>query len=865
MRIRPLLIAAALWAAAPAAFAQGEGARPLGDEEQPPPPPPPKANVLTKAPALVEDAQAVWPEAAQQAGIEADVTVILTIDATGSVGDVQLQTPPAGYGLDEAALDAARRLRFTPAEVDGVPSPIRVPFTFHFRKPPPPAPARLTGRVVDALTGEPVAGARVHAGAFEVVTDADGRYVVEGLPPGPVDVEIGTPAHLPSDRALTLAPGVAATLDVTLFPVPTADEIVVRGNRERTSLTKRTLEGEVLRTVPGSFGDPLRAIQNLPGLQRAPYVLGVLLVRGANPGDSAVFVDGHELPLAFHFLGGPSVLAPDLIDHIDFYPGNFSVRYGRAIGGIIDVTTREGRPKAWHGTADVDLFDAGGFVEGPLGADTTLQLAARRSYIDGVLRAVDAATDSGASSVLPVYYDYQARVDHRFSAANRISVLAFGSEDHLSLVGDPGGTGDDTAISARIAFHRLKFSWTSTPHPGLEWTLSPTIGVDVTTFDAGQVQLDATIVEYGARYDLRLDATPDLTLRTGLDALGHAVLLSADIPLRVPDYRPYPGSDPGDRESSPVNRTVVLTSAAPYFEAEWKPGGGPLTLIPGLRLDTYLWVGRLRFFPAPRLNARYALAKDWTLKAGAGLFDQPPQEWRLDEELGNPDLKPEWAEHYGLGVEWRATEALSVDLDGFYLRRHDLSERSDDVKVSGGSVDAKRFENSGQGYAYGLEVLVKHEVTRNFYGWIAYTLSRSMERLTPHDAYQPTRFDQTHILTALASYKLGRGWEIGARFRLVTGNPDTPIVGATFDGDRGSYVPLLGAINSTRQPVFDQLDLRVEKTWTFQAWALSAYLDVQNVYNAENPEFTAWDYRYRESAPVPGIPILPTFGLTGRF
>ena len=37
-------------------------------------------------------------------------------------------------------------------------------------------------------------------------------------------------------------------------------------------------------------------------------------------------------------------------------------------------------------------------------------------------------------------------------------------------------------------------------------------------------------------------------------------------------------------------------------------------------------------------------------------------------------------------------------------------------------------------------------------------------------------FDQTHILTILGSYRLGHGWEFGARFRLVSGNLVTPEV-----------------------------------------------------------------------------------------
>ena len=34
---------------------------------------------------------------------------------------------------------------------------------------------------------------------------------------------------------------------------------------------------------------------------------------------------------------------------------------------------------------------------------------------------------------------------------------------------------------------------------------------------------------------------------------------------------------------------------------------------------------------------------------------------------------------------------------------------------------------------------------------------------------------------------------------------------------------------------------------------------------AENPEATLYDYRFRESGPLRGLPILPTFGIRGSF
>ncbi len=117
----------------------------------------------------------------------------------------------------------------------------------------------------------------------------------------------------------------------------------------------------------------------------------------------------------------------------------------------------------------------------------------------------------------------------------------------------------------------------------------------------------------------------------------------------------------------------------------------------------------------------------------------------------------------------------------------------------------------------------------------------------------------------IAGVTLGGGWEVGARFRLVSGNPTTPILGpAYYDADADTYVPRYGEPASARLPTFHQLDLRVDKKWTFRHWSLGVYLDVQNVYNQQNPEATLYSFDYTQSTSVSGLPILPSLGVRGE-
>jgi hypothetical protein len=99
----------------------------------------------------------------------------------------------------------------------------------------------------------------------------------------------------------------------------------------------------------------------------------------------------------------------------------------------------------------------------------------------------------------------------------------------------------------------------------------------------------------------------------------------------------------------------------------------------------------------------------------------------------------------------------------------------------------------------------------------------------------------------------------------VSGLPFTPIRGATFDADNDVYVPLSGRIYSQRFDAFRQLDLRIDRKYIYDRWILTAYLDILNVLNAENPQSIEYSFDYRQKKRVRGLPILPTFGVKGEF
>jgi hypothetical protein len=310
-----------------------------------------------------------------------------------------------------------------------------------------------------------------------------------------------------------------------------------------------------------------------------------------------------------------------------------------------------------------------------------------------------------------------------------------------------------------------------------------------------------------------------------------------------------------------------------YGEAELQPTNR-LRIIPGVRIDYARDSGHAD--AAPRAVARYDLIKGTdpehpdqqrlrtTLKGGAGLFYQPPQFQETNPVFGTPGLYSNKSVHYSLGVEQEFSEHVELSLEGFY------KALTNQVSRSPNASGAFTYNNIGTGSVIGLEALLKYKPGKRFFGWIAYTLSRSVRRDSPSSPEYLFQYDQTHNLIMLGSYRLGRGWEFGARFRVVSGSLDTPVLGspalpALYAADSGAYSPLQAQAFSKRLPLFHQLDMRVDKRWQFQRWNFSAYLDVQNAYSNRAAEDLTYNYNYNQRQYQLGIPIIPSIGLRGEF
>ncbi|MBI5070107.1 MAG: TonB-dependent receptor [Deltaproteobacteria bacterium] len=817
---------------------------------------------LTRAPAVVEPAAPVYPPAARAAGRSAEVVLELELSAEGRVAAARV-LQPAGDGFDEAALEAGRRLRFSPAEVDGSPSAVVIEYRFRFEAPaaPPPAPrAILRGQVLERGTREPIPGALVAACGKTGISGGDGRFALLDLPPGPCAVSLSDPGHerFVTEELLEAGKAVEARYYL-LRALDDPYQAVVVGERERKEVTTVTVTSGELSRVAGVSGDTVKVVQNLPGVARAPGGLGLLVVRGGNPGDTRVYVDGVEVPTIFHFGGLTSIVPAEAVEAVDFEAGNFGVRHGRATGGMVELRTRDPQRKL-HLVADANLFHAMAFAEGPVGEGATLSVGLRRSYADAVVREAARSSKDFGVAVAPRYYDYQARLAWRPGPDDALRLSVTGSDDRMELTGmELGGNLRQGALRLGNAFVQGAASW---EHRFSDATRAR-LAVAQAYFDVSR-QMGSVGSERDQLHitNLRAETSHDLSASLGL-AVGVDARFLPRAHLRVE----FPLIPPPNQLPSPdaprVRAELRLrgTEAGAWAEARWSPAAS-LQVVAGLRGDRYTILGAARWLD-PRLGVRWSPREGTTLKGGAGLYHQPVQAAAYrTEQWGNPRLGPEGARHFMLGLEQRVAGPVSLDLQLYRKQLFDLA-----LPVEG----PERYANLGTGQVTGAELLLRWAPGGRFGGWLSYSYSRSVRhQQVVGGTLVPTgdAFDQPHNLTALGTVELPEVWQglsAGFRLRYTSGNPYRRVLGALLDADGGSYQPVPELAAGARTPPFFQLDLRVDKRWTWKTWILSAYLEVQNATNRKNPELAAYSYDYSRQGWASGLPLFPAFGIRAEY
>lgn len=717
--------------------------------------------------------------------------------------------------------------------------------------------ASIQGTLLERGTRKPLKDVNMFILPYKlkVTTDAQGNFLFPDVPVGECELIINLTGYQKyvSKGLCDEVSGLQIYLEKVFY---TGFETTVTSKVIKRDAQAQSLTQEEFIKAPGSFGgDPVRAAQNLPGVA-ASGASAQIIVQGASPEDTGYVINGHRVPLVFHFGGLSSVIIPEAVERVDLLPSGYGPEYSRAIGGVIGLTTKNPKEDRIHAMAYVDLLNTGGLVEGPIDNKSSFLIAGRYSYIGQVLKAVAKENDDFELTAAPTYYDLTGIYKNKINDKNDFKTTVIVSKDELELVLNKPAANDPKLrgnFYNRTEFFRIIPQVTTRLNEKTTMDNSIGIGRDNLLVDIGGRYLDIRSSVISHRSEIQHEWSETYKTFFGLDNQIDDTFVRINLPNSYSVGGVNTPFSVGENRKFDTKLTTAQLGA--YLRQEIKPSpDSRWTYLPNLRVDHFTISEETSL--QPRFQARYQWDPSLELRSAWGKYTQAPLPQQSSEEYGNKNVTSPYSYHYLLGYrkDFRSGGTSGWELTNNYFYKDLKNLVIPDVQ--------KNYRNGGTGQIYGGEVQAKWR-KNEWTSQIVYTYLKS-ERRIPGFGTNPSEYDQTHNLNLIGSYNKER-WTFAGRFRFVSGLPYTPVTGASFDSDNDVYIPISGRIYSQRFEAFNQLDIRIDRKYIYDKWILSAYLDIQNIMNSKNPQSIEYAYDYSKKTKVRGLPILPTIGVKGEY
>ena len=722
----------------------------------------------------------------------------------------------------------------------------------------------ISGRVVDAITQQPLSDVSVHVEKteFGIATDSEGNYTIENVPVGRYSITanmIGYNGFTKSDIVVVPRRTTIVNFELTADPIEISTIVVESEYFEENNDVGLTSvvdinRQEILKT-PGA-PDIFRRLQSLAGVIRASDQSPALIVRGGSPDENLTLLENIEVYSPFHFanLGGGmenglSIVDPKLIENVRFSTGGFSVKYGDKLSSVNEIFLRDPEQRRIIGDAYVNMGGAGLFLSGPLSSKVSWMVSGRRGIWDLLMKI-------RGEEYYPRTIDLHSKVVYEPLIEHRLTFSGVYAQDEVEGVQEEEkeyvNVEENMRIVKDVGAFGLNWRWLYSENGFIK--ITPYLNLNNWSQESGP---DEDKDKFGSRtkenyYGIKGELTYQLSKRSdfviggdfkaiktddtkwsGLDTLRTGVI--------VQPYRIQFGPEESFKASS-----FLQYSYTPFSWAR---------LNAGLRYDYFDFTGESTI--SPRVGASFDVGSKVKINLAYGLYTQSPQFFEIFLSPLNADLKTSKAYHYILGVDYFFDFDLMFRVEGFYKDMKDLTVAATDT--------SKVYESTGLGDAMGIEFSLIKKMSEDLYLLLNYTHSQSRRKDISTPEEYDFDYDSPNVLNVMATYKLGDWWEFGLIYRYATGLPYTPYDLSTRRQVGNTWYCDEGLKNSERLPDYQRLDIRVDRRFVFSSWNLSVYLEIWNLTNHENVTRYEYSEDFLEKKPVKIFSLMPMLGVAMEF
>lgn len=726
---------------------------------------------------------------------------------------------------------------------------------------------KVKGKVTDAQTGEVIQFAVVSIDGTQIsaLTDEEGNYVIDNAPVGFRRVlfnYIGYADFLSEPVQITVAAEQTVNAEMVQGTIELAEVQVISRNPRRIEnppVSTYRLNLKEIEKSPGGNRDISKVVQNLPGVAATPINRNDLIVRGGGPNENKFYLDRVEIPVINHFQtqgasgGNTSLINSDFLNVATLYTSAFPASRGNALSSVLDLRMKEGNPDKFKTKLSIGASDVALTFDTPTGKKSSLIASYRISYLQFLFKALKLP-------FLPTYQDAQFKFSYHFDDRNSLYVIGLGSFDKNRLNFSMGELTPDRQQILDYLPENDQWSYVLGAvynHRTENGTISLIVSTNRLNNSLQKWQNNDPALGKNLDYlSNEIEGKIRVEYNTNLGK-GYMLNVGASVDRGFYDNRTkqriYIDNNPIDNDYS---TNLHLTRYAAYASVDRLFFSNKLRVNLSTRFDGNNYSSNtsnpLRQF-SPRLAMSYEFVPKWALNANIGQYFQEPGYATMGYRNEAGELVNRNTVNYirsnqatvGLSYSPRSNEKISVE--GFYKQydKYPMSLIDSTAVGSTGqdvfAVGAVPAKSVGKGRAYGVEIMYRNENLWGFFVNMSYTYYFSEFRKMDQNfaatgVYIPSNWDNRHLITIMASREIGKGWEIGARWRFAGGSPSTPydaVKSSQIDVWQTNHRPVLNysLVNSQRLPSFHQLDFRVDKTFYFNKWTLALYVDIQNLYN----------------------------------
>ena len=741
-----------------------------------------------------------------------------------------------------------------------------------------------------------IKGQRLEGYMIVTTTDSLGRFSFFALPNGTLRIKIIAGGYKPLQSKIFIAKGVTVRQSFRLERDSYNDnEIVVYGKAHDKEIKSYDVGSKELKRVPGFNGEAVRLLQALPGVSRPVFGGNEIIVRGADNSDSKFYIDGIELPYLYHPLSGDfglyrGILNTDALQSVSLYPGGWGTGFGNALGGIIDFKTRPAQKDRWHGIFDLTIKGINLLFETPLGKNAGIIGSFRQCYLFDEVGFFKRLVYGTKFDNIQDYWDYSLRFDWQLSPSHHITLAMIGANDTMynfnpkwekASKHDPSL--ESSSFGKDMTMGMAAWNWAISPKLEniLRYGIRPTSYKELfNNWVDFMYYADSKAIRHDVRDELTYKVHDGLKILFGLD-------------MR---FEPFTGLT-----KYYVQDTVYTYSSksmfgplAGYVSCEWKPTE-KLTLSPGLRYDYYTqldyhgsWLPEFRDYsngainnhtrfsgdPSLRISGKYTLDKQHAVTASIGNYNESPDSIIMTTGL-KKDLVSEKGSQYTLGYEWQLNDLVSLDCQGYFGTQWDKPRGKTAQELM--EDNSSYLATNGKARMEGLELMLRHNQDKHFFGWLSYSLSYSERYDFGERKWIEYDYNALNNVQLVANWFFKGNQGFGLRFQYTDGYPYTPYEVQLYDATNFQYIAKPGAVNSKRHTPYLGLDLRYEKKFILKRSMLTAYIEGERLFHLlqyvkdkngkplyHPGEVNQYNYDFSAFESIPIFPIA-SLGLTWEF